>query len=184
MTATTEPARITAGDTVAWSKSIADYPASAGWALNYRLINASAKIDIAASASGNDYAVLVTAATSAGWTPGRYDWISSVTKGAERYTIERGVVTIDTNLAAQAAGLDIRSDAKKILGALMVAYAAAATNRAFVQDYEIAGRRMSFNSKADWLLEINFWKREVASEARTARLAAGLDAGNKIYVRF
>lgn len=184
MIATTEPARITAGDTVAWTQSLADYPASAGWTLSYRLINAAGKIDIVASASGNDYAVLVAAATSAGWAPGRYDWISSVSKGAERYTVERGVVTIDINLAAQVAGLDTRSDAKKILEALMTAYAAAAANRAFVQEYEIAGRRMQFNAKTDWLLEINYWKREVAAQARTARLAAGLDAGNKIYVRF
>jgi hypothetical protein len=36
MTATSEPVRITAGDTVAWTKALPDYPASAGWVLKYR----------------------------------------------------------------------------------------------------------------------------------------------------
>ena len=67
MTATTEPARVTAGDTIAWTKTLSDYPASAGWVLAYTLINAGAKITITAAASGDDHAVTVLAATSAGY---------------------------------------------------------------------------------------------------------------------
>ena len=184
MTATTEPTRITAGDTVAWTKTLADYPASAGWVLKYRLINAAGKIDITGGASGDDHAISVPASTSAGWDDGTYSVQSYVEKGAERHTVGACTIVISPNLAAQAGGLETRSSARKILDALLLAYEAAATSRAFVQEYEIAGRRMKFNDKGAWLTEINFWKHETAKEVRAERIAAGLGSGNKVLVRF
>ena len=182
---TTEPSRVTAGDTIAWTKSLPDYPASSGWILKYRLINAAGKIDITATAAGDDHAVSVSAATSATWPPGTYTVTAWVEKGAERYTVSvSGTILVEPNLAAAVAGLDTRSEAKKILDELMVAYASAAASHAFVQDYHIAGRRLIFNSKADWLLEINFWRREVANEAASSRRRAGLADSRKVYVRF
>lgn len=181
---TTEPASITAGDTLAWTKSLADYPANAGWVLNYRLINATNKYDIAAAASGADHAVSVPAATSASYAVGWYDWQATVTKAAERYTVGSGRMQVLPNLAAQASGYDNRSQARKILDLLLTAYESAATNRAYVQEYDIAGRRMRFNNKADWITEINFWKAQVAAEERAANINKGLGAGNKLLVRF
>ena len=72
MTATLEPSRVTAGDTITWLRSLADYPASAGWVLSYTLINSAAKISITATASGADHLVTVAAATSAAYTPATY----------------------------------------------------------------------------------------------------------------
>ena len=40
----TEPAVFTAGDTLKFTRSLADYPASEGWVLSYTLVNADAKI--------------------------------------------------------------------------------------------------------------------------------------------
>lgn len=184
MTATTEPSRVTAGDTIAWSKSLPDYPASAGWVLKYRLINAAGKIDITAAADGADHAVTVTAATSAAWHAGTYTYQTTVEKAGERYTIATGKIAIAANLSNMAAGFDTRSPAQAILDNLLAAYQSASAARSFVQEYEIAGRRMKFNSKAEWLLELNFWKREVAAEERAARRAAGLSSGTRVYERF
>lgn len=184
MTATTEPSLVTAGDTIAWLKALPDYPASAGWVLKYRLINAAGKIDITAAAAGDDHAIAITAATSAGWVAGIYTYQSTVEKSGERYTIATGKITVAPNLATQSVGFDTRSPARAILDNLLAAYQAASTARAFVQEYEIAGRHMKFNSKAEWLLELNFWKREVAAEERAARRAAGLSSGTRIYERF
>lgn len=181
---TTEPSVVTAGDTLAWTKSLSDYSASAGWVLSYRLINAAGKYDITATASGADHAVTVAAATSATYTPGWYDWQAVVTKAAERYTVGSGRMQVLPNLAAQSAGYDDRSQARKILELLLTAYESAATSRAYVFEYEIAGRRMKFNSKAEWIMEINFWKAQVAAEERAANINKGLGAGNKLLVRF
>lgn len=181
----TEPSSLTAGDTIAWTKTLSDYPATASWVLKYRLINAAAKIDITATASGADHAVNITKATSAAWVAGWYDWQAYVEKGAERYTVGSGRMQVKPDLAdVSASGFDNRSQARQIYEALLTAYQSAVTSRAFVLEYEIAGRRMKFQTQADWLVQVNFWKSQVAAEDRAANINAGLGAGNKLLVRF
>ena len=185
-TPTQEPASVIAGDTITWQKTFSDYPASAGWALKYRLLNASGKIDITATASGDNHLVAVTAASSATWTAGTYDYIGWVEKGsgptAERYTVSTGRLTVTANMAA-ANTYDGRSDARIIYEALLAAYKSAAASRAYVAEYEIAGRRMKFASRAEWLQELNFWKAQVAAEDRAAKIADGLGGGARVLVR-
>jgi len=184
MTATTEPKRLTAGDTIAWTKALADYQASSGWTLHYRLINADGHLDITTTAAGADHAVAVAAATSATWPAGIYTYSAYVTKASERYTVGSGQIDIAANLAAVTVGSDTRSDAQVILDNLLAAYRAATATHSYVAAYEHAGRKMQFNSKTDWLLEINFWRREVTREQRARRAAAGEDLGTKTYLRF
>jgi hypothetical protein len=182
MTATTEPSRVTAGDTVAWLKSLAEYPASASWVLSYTLINSTAKITITATASGVNHAVSVPAATTAAWGAGTYTWMAVVTKAAERYTVGQGSLVIAPNLAAQTT-FDTRSSAKKALeavNALLESYG----SKAYLQGYEINGRRQQFQSPGDFLAFRDKLKAEVAREDNAARLAAGLSGKNQLFVRF
>lgn len=182
MTATTEPSRITAGDTASWLKSLSDYPASAGWVLTYTLINSAAKITITATASGADHSVSVSAATSAGYTAATYTWHAAVALGSERYTVGTGSIVIDPNLAA-ASTFDTRSTAKKALEAvnlLLESYGA----KAYLQSYEIAGRKQAFSSPGDFMAFRSKLMAEVAREDNATRLAAGLSAKNQLFVRF
>jgi hypothetical protein len=181
-TPTTEPATVVAGDTITWSKTFSDYPATV-WTLKYRLLNSAGKIDITATASGTDHLVAVTSTTSATWTAGDYDYIAWVEKTGERATVETGRITVGANLAT-ALTYDGRSTARKIYEALQAAWLTAVEGRAFVAEYEIAGRRMKFNNKADWLVELNYWKAQVAAEDRAAKIADGLGAGSRVLVRF
>lgn len=180
---TSEPAFIQAGDTVKWQRTLPDYPASAGWVLAYRLINAAGKIDIPAAADGDAHLITVAAATSAGYAAGAYDWQAFVTLGAERYTVGAGRVVIRPNLAAQAAGFDARSTARKALDDLRAALAAWLTNSGTVQEYEIAGRRMKFRSMVEVKQLLDFWRVEESRAQRLINLAAGLPAGNRILTR-
>ena len=186
-TPTTEPASVIAGDTITWQKTVSDYPASAGWVLKYRLLNAAGKIDITASSDGDAYLVAVTAAGSAAWVAGNYDYQAWLEKGtgpsAERVTVGTGRITVQPNMAI-ANTLDGRSSARKIYEGLLAAYESAVIGRAFVAEYEIAGRKMKFNNKADWLVEINYWKAQVTAEDRAAKIAAGLGGGARVLVRF
>jgi hypothetical protein len=185
-TPTIEPATIVAGDTLTWQKSLADYPADT-WTLKYRLLNATGKIDITATASGTDHLVSVSSATSAAYTAGDYDYLCWVEKGtgptAERVSVASGRITVKPNLAALNT-YDGRSNARIIYEGLVTAYKAAVTSRAFVAEYEIAGRRMKFNGKADWLTELNYWKAQVAAEDRAEKIADGLGGGARVLVRF
>jgi len=179
---TREPASVTAGDTLAWQISLADYPASAGWTLKYRLINAAGKIDITGTASGDDHRVSVPAATSAGWTAGDYTWQAYVEGGtSERYTVATGAITIKANLAAQSAGYDTRSPAAKTLAAVD----SWLTSRDLaVAEYEIAGRRMKYIPITDLIALRSKLQAEVARETAAERVAAGLPSKSKVYVRF
>ena len=179
---TVEPASVVAGDTITWKITLQDYPAGT-YTLKYRLLNSAGKIDITATASGTDHLVSVSSTTSASWTAGKYDFTAWVEKTGERYTVGSGRIEVKANMAV-ANTFDARSDARKIYESLMTAYQSAATSRAFVQEYEIAGRRMRFNNKADWISEINFWKSQVAAEDRAAAIADGAGAGARVLVRF
>lgn len=182
MTATTEPGRLTAGDTVTWLKTLSDYPASSGWVLTYTLINAAAKISITATASGADHLVNVAASTTAAWAAGTYTWIAVVTKAAERYSVGQGSIIVAPDLTA-ASLYDGRSTAKKALEAvntLLETYGA----KAYLQGYEINGRKQTFQSPGEFLKFRSQLVAEVAREDNAARIAAGLAPRNTIAVRF
>lgn len=179
---TTEPDSVVAGDTLTWTRSLADYPAGT-WTLKYRLINAAGKIDITASASGTDHLVAISAATSANYTAGTYAWTALVEKTGERATIGGGTIVVKPNIAALNT-LDARTDAAKIVDQLMAAYTSYTSSNGLVAEYEIAGRRMKYRSAAEILEQISLWEARVASEKRAERIAAGLQAGNRVLVRF
>lgn len=184
-TPTSEPSAVIAGDTLAWKKSLPDYLASAGWTLRYRLVNAATHLDIVGAASGDDHLISVSATTSGGYAPGVYDWQSYVTNVAgERYTIAIGRINIAPNWAAVSSGLDTRSTARQILDALEAAWLVAATKRAYVFEYRIANRMMKFATRGEWVVEIDYWRREVNREERAKKIAAGQPGGAKVYVRF
>lgn len=182
---TSEPQAVTAGDTIAWTKSLPDYPATEGWTLAYRLINSAAKYDITAAASGADHAVSVSAATSASWAAGVYSWQAVVTKAAERYTVGEGTLTVKPNLAGvSGTGLETRTTARKILDELEEAYLQYSTNgQGQVQRYVIAGREMVFRTAADFIKQIEYWRSRVTSEDAAQSIAAGLGNPRRLFVR-
>lgn len=181
---TDEPERFRAGDTLTWRKSLDEFPAADGWTLHYRLINASARIDITATADGADHLVSVPAATSDDYVSGDYNWVSWVTSGTERHTVATGRITIQPDLAAvSAAGYDSRSAAKKTLDlvdAAMVAYG----SQAWSQEYEVAGRRRKFRSMAEFMAFRSQLVAECRSEDARERALNGELPRNKLNVRF
>jgi hypothetical protein len=177
---TLEPSSVNAGDTWRWTRSLADYPASAGWALSYTLINASAKITISASASGDDHAVTVAAATTAGYAAGTYDWRARVSKDGEVYTVGEGRITVRNAFAAST--FDARSHARKTLDAIEAVIEGRASSA--VAEYTIAGRSLKHIPVADLLALRDKYRAEVLREDAAAAVAAGLPDRRRVFVRF
>ena len=177
-----EPAAITAGDTVEWIKTLADYPASASWVLSYALRNATDRIDITSSAAGADHQVSVAASVSRAWAPGLYAWAAHVTRGAERYTVRSGTIEVRPNLAA-AVPLDARSRAAKAVDDLKAALARFKATGGRVRRYSIAGRDVEFESLSEMLKLLSFWERELASETAADRIRHGLKSPLLLQVR-
>lgn len=173
---------LTAGDTLDFTTSVPDYPASSGWTLKYRLaprVSGSA-IDLTAAASGDDFQVTATAATTAAWAAGWYSWTAFVESGSERYTVDRGELQIRAASTTLAAGTDGRTHARKVLDSIE----ALIEGRGDVVDYTIGNRSLKKMSIADLLKWRSFYKGEVASEEAAAKLANGLAPGGRVMVRF
>lgn len=173
---------IIAGDSLQFTTSVPDYPATSGYALTYRLVPrvSGSAIVITATASAADYAVDVAASTTATWGAGEYSWHAYVEEGSARFTVGTGQLTIKPNPATMAAGTDTRTQAAKALEDLKAALAAWTPTR---KSYQIGDVAMTFNTSADIVQMIGFWSRQVQSEQTAASLAGGRFNPNKIYVR-
>lgn len=180
----TEPARARAGDTVTWRKTLADYPASAGWTLYYRFINATAKVDITSAADGDAHLVSVPKGTTDDWVAGSYTTVAWVANGTERVTVGQGSIIIDPDLAAvSAAGYDSRTQAKKMLDAIDAALLSLSSGeRLAVVEAELAGRRLKYDFTGLQKLR-NVYAAQVRAEDSAERAANGLAPRNKLLVR-
>jgi len=179
---TNEPAELRAGDTWKWTRTLADYPASA-WTLKYRFKSPTAGFEIVASASGDDYSVVVAAATTAAYTKGTYNWIAWVEGGtSEKYTVDTGVMLVDADYRSgtATAALDDRSHARKTLAAIE---SWIESRNPGVAEYEIAGRRMKYIPVADLLKMRQLYKAEVAAEDAAEAIRNGLGTGRRIQFR-
>lgn len=102
-----EPDAFVAGDTLQWSKSLADFSSSDGWALSYRFVGEQATIDAANIAAvpnaAGGWDVSITAANSI-TPPGVYRLIGFVTLAGERHTVVDKAIEAFPNLATGTAG--------------------------------------------------------------------------------
>lgn len=181
---TTEPVRIRAGDTVTWRKTLGDYPATAGWVLYYRLINAAGKFDITATADGAAHLVSVPPGTSDDYTAGTYSLISWVSDGTDRASLPSRQIVVLPNLAAALGGYDARSQAKKMLDAIDAALLSLSSGeRLAVVQAEAAERNIRYDFAGLQKLR-NLYAAAVRGEEDAERAAAGLAPRNRINVRF
>jgi hypothetical protein len=175
------PSSITAGDTVAWSRTLADYPAGAGWSLKYKLVGASGAyaIDATVSADGNAYAVVLDAATTAAWTTGNYQLQEYVTNGSgERHTLGVSALKVLPDLAAASGGMDLRTSPQRILDAINAVLEGRATSADL--KVQINGRSIEYIPLSELLALRSAMKLEVLNAQR----AAGNADTGKLLVRF
>lgn len=177
------PETFRAGDSVTWTESLAEYLASAGWVLKYRMLwQGGTAVPIIATASGDNFTVTLTAAETATWDAGSATLVSWVEKGTDRVTLGEQDVTILPNLAI-ANAFDGRSRAVKGLAdarAALDAYMAG--GKLHVAEYDVAGRRMKFRSSEEITDLISYYEREVAKENAANAILQGQTPG-RIYSR-
>ncbi|HEX7955677.1 MAG TPA: hypothetical protein VF508_01975 [Pyrinomonadaceae bacterium] len=116
-----EPARFVAGETLRWTKSLADFSAADGWQLDYHFRSAAGVgFDAAATADGSSWAVTVAAATTTPLGAGDLTWQAWVSKAGEKYLVDDGTSVVEASLATASAetAVDTRSRAKRILDAI------------------------------------------------------------------
>lgn len=181
----TIPALITAGDTVKWSELPAGNYTSAGYTRTVSLRHASDAdvVNAVGVASGSGWDFTITATQSNAWPAGVVYWQDYVTAGGERFTLASGQLTVTTNLAAATGAVDGRSQAEQDLDAVRAAMRAIISGGA-VAEYSIGNRSLKKLSMPDLIALESKLKADVATEKRRARIAAGLNSGRAVFVRF
>lgn len=173
--------QLIAGDTLSFVTAAPGYPASSGWTLKFRLVPRAAggtPIELGSVPEGDDHRTQVTALLTAGYAAGEYGWWSWVEKGAEKYSLQSGQITIQPDPRTAAAGVDLRSLAQK---ALADARAALAAWQPTKRRYRIGDREMEFNSTADIITLITYWEGQVLAEDVAAGRTEKI--GRRIYTR-
>lgn len=177
----TLPAKLTAGDALSKTVSLADYPANAGWMLYVVLVSTTAKIRIDALAAGASHQLNILSSNSTSYAPGDYAWQAYVERLGARQTIATGRITILPNFAAAAGGIDTRSHARRTLQAIEATIEGRASSD--VLAYEIAGRRLSKIPVTELLELRDRYRRDVRAEDAAEAASGGGVPKNKIFVR-
>lgn len=185
---TAEPQVIAQGDTLEWTRTLPDFPASA-WTLTYHFRGPGQGFNATAAADGDSFAITVekgtpvSSGTTASMTPGNYYWQAWVVNEAGEYHIvDEGRVTVHRSLRAIPPGTtyDGRTQAEKDLDAVRAALA----GNLDVAEYTIAGRTLKRRSKTELIaLEHNLAQR-VAAEPRAERLREGAPFFQNVLTRF
>lgn len=181
------PALIYAGDTVKWNEpATADYSSTTGWSAAFALRHATGNdalniSGVADGAGGWDFTI--TAVQSAALHANGHWWQLTVTKAAERFTLGTGELTVRANIPASGNTFDGRSQAELDLAAVQAAMRAIISGGA-VAEYSIGNRSLKKMSMPDLVALESKLKADVTREKRRARLAAGLDSGRAVFVRF
>lgn len=182
---TKEPESINSGDTVQWTKSLADYPASVGWTLAYTFVSlageTSNSFTFNASASGSDHVITVAATTTAGWIAGEYRGAATATLAGVVKTVWTGLLTVNPNIS-QSGNVDLRSHAKKCLDAIEAVLEGRATRE--ILNSDVNGVKLERIPLADLLMLRDRYKQEYNRELKAEKIAQGMGGGNSIYVRF
>lgn len=177
-----EPTSVVSGDTIKFTKSLADYPATL-WDLIYEFRGKSQHTVICGK-SGDAHTFSVPKTDSANWNPGEYWWQAHAIRisDGERYTVVKGRLVIEPNLADADVVADYRSHVKKVLDAIEATIEGNATKDQLA--YTIAGRTLQRVPPNDLKAFRDSYKLEYEQELAKEKDARGETSGRRVLVRF
>jgi hypothetical protein len=176
------PDKITAGDTVKWSKAFSDFKFSDGWVITYYFANASEAFDKEGTVyqTDNHLFTLDSSDTSA-LTAALFDYEAYAVKGSERSRVDWGTIELLPNFAS-GNPVDARSHVKKTLDALEATILGKASKDQ--QEAEIAGRKVKHMTASELLEWRSLYRAEYKSEQDAENVDKGLGSGRRVSTRF
>lgn len=176
-----EPESFTLGETVRWTKHLADYPPQDGWGLFYVFRNFSSHFNVTAIPEKDHYLIQITPETIADPSYGTYWWQATTFKGDEWHVTGSGTMIINPHLSLTDS-YDGRSHVGQVLDALEATILGKANRDQM--GYSISGRSISRLSPAELLKWRDLYKAEYSRELQAARVKAGFASGSTIKIRF
>ncbi|HEX7380862.1 MAG TPA: hypothetical protein VF265_01780 [Nevskiaceae bacterium] len=169
------PYRITAGDSVAWSRAFAGYAPGDGWTLRYTFVGATAVYTVDAAADGDGYRFAPAVDITATFMPGEYRLVESLVREVaaptqedpdatrtERATVGVARIAVDPDWAAATDPVDPRSAARRILDAIDAVLEKRATHGE--QEVTINGRAIKYIPIPELLALRDRYRMDVARE--------------------
>jgi hypothetical protein len=178
------PDEIVMGSRLYQEVELPDYPA-ATWTLSVAIVTTTARIAITgAPLAGNAYVldVAATVTAAAPYVAGTFEWQAYVTAGADRRTVGRGSVKILADFATQTAGLDTRSDIKKMLDAISLVLVGKASKD--VQEYQINGRSLTSYTFTELREMLEYLKAEYKAEQEALGILTGKQSKRIVRYQF
>lgn len=181
---TREPLEIVAGDTLDFTRSLSDFPATNGWSLKYELRGGGQAIEFTSTADGAAHHVKVEEDVTALWLPGDYVLTGYAIEAAtgDRHTIYLANCAVLVDQAAAPAEQDTSTHAQRMLQlteARLEEMAQHVLNRSNVQETEF--ERVN---RLELLKLRNHYKAEVANEQDRQRAQSGQKSRNKVTPLF
>ena len=176
---TSEPAFLYAGDTLQFTKSFTDYPATDGWALTYYFLaddGSGKKFQVPATASGTGFAVTYLTSNV---EFARYVWRAKVILGAVSVTVATGVIDILPSLEN---GGDVRTQNRRTLDNINAVLEGRASST--IMESIVEGTRLNRIPHADLLKLRDRFKQIVLNEEAIANARAGNPNKTNIFTRF
>lgn len=181
--------KLTVGDSAHWSDDAyvllpaGDRLTSAAWTLKYEF-RGPAVLSLTAVADGDGWVTTLSTADSAALVPGTYVWGAYLSKTGERLTIGGGTVVLAADPASLTGASEVRTVARKALDDCEAALANFSATGGKVKRYTIGSRETEFQTLADLMSLLKYWKLRVANEEAAQSVANGHGNPRKLLVRF
>jgi len=139
------------------------------------------EVNVAATASGDDYLFSISSATSANYTVGTYHYQLEIERNSdnERIVVDRGEIDIVTDYDNQ---VDPRQHAEIMLGKIESILEGKADSD--VSSYSIAGRSLTKLSPEELVQWRDYYRREVSAIKRKEAIKHGRKPKSTILLRF
>lgn len=174
------PTRIHAGDTLAFNDEVYNYSSKDSWLIRYVLVTGINKYQFDSTANHGRHDFYVSASTTSKWVSDSYKWAAYAVSGDDRHTIATGTIEVLPDLTASAA--DQRHHVERMLKAIEAMLEGKASIDQ--QTYSVNGRSVGRYTFEELIVLRDKYKGELVNLKRAERVANGLPAGNKIFVRF
>lgn len=114
------PAKLVAGDTLEFKKTVSDHSAADGWSMTYyiRGNGTGMRQSYSSQSETGDFLFVVDDRDTAEWTVGKYRFEGYVYKDGSRYRVDYGDFEVLPDFQAGTGALDTRSDNQKALDAI------------------------------------------------------------------
>lgn len=177
-----EPDELAQGDTLAFTKSLGDYPASAGWSLVYEMRGQGQDIEFSSTASGDDHVLGVAAVATAQWLPGGYVLAGyAVNTTGERHQIYEAPFVVGQNLQGAPGEIEVKTFAQKMIEQIETAMLAKAGDDLAAS--QVGDSRFQLLTPEQLRTEHGYWKQVRANEVALQRAKEGKPTGMKIKPR-